>query len=77
LSDRSKRHSRHSTVSLAAAFIPDDAGEQFDMTDLVRNLGVGMLRFPAVLVPAGGSSPGYPFVEVGEFQQDLDVATSP
>lgn len=73
MSDPSRRHSKRGTINIAAAFIPDDAEQRFDMMQLVGNLGAGMLRFAGVLVPPGGSPPGYPFVEFGEFQQDLDA----
>jgi hypothetical protein len=72
LSDPSNRHSSRGTLRLDAAFIPDDADDQFDMTELVGNLGVGMQGFPGVLVPSGGASPGYPFVEIGDFRTDED-----
>ncbi len=73
MSDLSNRRSSRSTISLDAAFIPEDAEGQVDRTELVANLGVAMLRLPGVLVSSGGPSPGYPYVEIGEFQQDMDV----
>lgn len=73
MSGPSNRHFRRGALSLDAAFVPDDTDGQFEMTQLVGSLGVGMLHFPGVLVPSGGPSPGYPFVEIGDFRQDPDV----
>jgi hypothetical protein len=48
--------------------MPEGARDEPDL----RSLGVGSLRLPGILVPEGGSPPGYPYILLGELHRDDD-----
>lgn len=62
------------TLRLRAVFVPEGSEDDVPTQALAVSLGVGVVKFPAILVPEGEAPPGYPYVPFGrmEFDEDKD-----
>jgi hypothetical protein len=68
----------YDTMKLRAVFVPDDAKDQVSGADIVDSLGYDSVKIPAVIVPEGGTPPGFPYERFGrtEFRPDEDSAAT-
>ncbi len=66
----------HHTLKFRAVFVPD--GADISMADITRAVGPNPVMIPAVLVPDGGTLPGYPYEHIGraQFIPDQDQRAS-
>jgi hypothetical protein len=77
VSDRHDGTRAPPSTDLRAEFVSAGAEGERGIAAPVGGMGLGPLRFPAVLVPEGAGPPGYPFVEFGEFHGNDEAIGAP
>ena len=66
MSDNPEQPFGHATVTFPAVLVPDDEVDQHSPAEIAGILGHDVARIPAVIVPEGGSPPGYPYEHVAD-----------